>query len=518
MQDNPEPTQPSPPPPAEAPSGSAETAPREMIDPSAQQGLDDALQRELDEALGGMSLEDLIDAEEAVSRRADTGPPAAGGVRRGRVIAIHGDDIFVDMGGKSQGVAPAMQFAGGPLPKVGDWVELTITGYDSTDGLLLLSRQGAVTAAAWASVEEGQIVEGRVTGHNKGGLELDIDGIKAFMPISQIEQTRVEEISGYVNRRLRCMITEVRRDERALVVSRRDVLDMETAEAARQTFESLTEGKLVRGTVKTIMPYGAFVDIGGIDGLLHVRDMGYSRVEKPSDVVQEGQQLELMVLKIDRDARRISLGLKQVMPDPWADAAAKWPPDTLVTGRITRLEEFGAFVELTEGVEGLIPIGELTFERRVRHPSEIVQAGDVVRVRVMSVEPERRRVSLSLKRVGDDPWVGASARWPVDSIVEGVVTRISDFGAFVQLTAGVEGLVHISELSDERVRMVSDAVREGQTVQAKVLDVEEERRRISLSIKQAAAAIAATMPEVVEPAQPASARKRKKPLKGGLEW
>jgi small subunit ribosomal protein S1 len=400
-------------------------------------------------------------------------------------------------------------------------VEVTIAGYDSKDGLLKLSRQGAVQAATWESLREDMIVEGRVTGHNKGGLELVIDGIKAFMPISQVERGRVEELAPYVGKKLRCQITDVRHDERQIVVSRRNVLDMEAEEEAKRTFETLVEGQVVKGTVKTIMPYGAFVDIGGMDGLLHIKDMAFTRVEKPEDVVRTGQQLEVMILKIDRDARKLSLGLKQVMPDPWADADSKWPIDTIVTGRVTRLEGFGAFVELEPGVEGLVPISEMTFERRIKHPSEIVKAGDVIKVRVLSMDLPARRISLSIKRVGDDPWMGASARWPVDSVVTGTIKRLAEFGAFVELTPGVEGLIHVSELSDQRVRMPAEVVREGQVVQAKVLEVDEDRRRISLSIKRikedpnyTGEALGAS----AAPAAPKQEKKRKKPLKGGLEW
>jgi len=478
-----------------------------------QQGLDEALQRELDEALGDRSLEDLMDAGygDTVAGRRATGE----GVRTGKVLAIQGDDVFVDMGGRSEGVLPAEQFKEEPLPEVGDTIEVTIEGYDKADGLLLLSRQGAVLAAAWETLEEGQVVEGRVTGHNKGGLELDMNGIKAFMPISQVERFHVESLAEYVNQRLRCRVTEIDRGAGNVVVSRRELLEQEAAEAREKLFESLEEGQLVSGTVRSIMPYGAFVDIGGVDGLLHVSDMSHGRVEDPSNVVSEGERVEVMVLKVDREERRISLGLKQVLPDPWGDAQEKWPVDDVVSGRVTRLAEFGAFVELEEGVEGLVPIGELTFERRVRHPSEIVSEGDVVRVRVMNVDMQRRRIGLSLKRAGDDPWVGASVRWPVGDAVEGVVTRIAEFGAFVELTGGVEGLVHISELSSGHVRGVSDVLREGQTVRVQVLSVDEEARRISLSVKQLAEAPedAASQQEVPTRAP----KKRKRPLKGGLE-
>jgi len=267
---------------------------------------DDSLQRELDDALGSMSLESLIDTDLPQTEAL----PA--GVRRGRVIAVERDDIFVDMGGKSQGVLPASQFDDRPLPEVGDVLEVTIEGYDKADGLLLLSRKGAVTAATWDKLEEGQIVEARVTGHNKGGLEVDINGIKGFMPISQIELFRVEELHPDVHQKLKCQVMDVRRDERSVVVSRRDLLRREEEEARQRAFETLVEGQTVTGVVKTIMPYGAFVDIGGVDGLLHIGDMSHARIEDPKEVLKEGQQVEVMVLKIDREDRKIALGLKQI--------------------------------------------------------------------------------------------------------------------------------------------------------------------------------------------------------------
>ena len=483
----------------------------------ALRNLDDALQSEIEAALGDMSLMEMVDSEEAQDRA-----KSAAGIRRGRVVAIQKDDIFVELGGKDQGVLPATQFDDEPLPNIGDVIEFTVVGYDERDGLLELSRKGAVTAAAWDSLNVGQIVEGRVKGHNKGGLEMDINGIKGFMPISQIDRERVdaEELSPYVNRKLPCEVVEIRRAERSIVVSHRNFLDKQAAEEAKKTLASLVEGDVVRGTVKTVMPYGAFVDIGGTDGLLHVADMSHRRVEDPNEIVKQGQALEVKILKIDREQNRIALGLKQVMPDPWADADMKWPVDTLVTGRVSRLMDFGAFVELEEGVEGLVPISEMTFERRISHPREIVNEGEMVKVRVLNVDLEQRRIGLSLKRAGDDPWLGASVRWSEGSVVEGAVTRVTEFGAFVELTSGVEGLVHISELSSERVRMVSDIVRPGKTIQAKVLSVDEAQRRMSLSIKQLK-----EMPEYTGSVQPATEseparpqKKRKKPLKGGLDW
>jgi small subunit ribosomal protein S1 len=497
--------------------------------------LDAALRQELDEALGGMSISDLLEKEEAQKR---TDLPK--GVRRGTVCAIGKSELFVDMGSKSQGILSMLQFEDQELPKVGDTIDVTIEGYDNAEGLLILSRQGAVMQAAWQTLTEGQMLEGRVTGFNKGGLEITLNGIPAFMPISQIELYRLEDLSPYVNTKMQCQVIEVNPEERKVVVSRRALLELEQEKAREQMWETLTEGKTVKGTVRNIMPYGAFVSLGnGVDGLLHVSDMSHSRVADPNTVVKEGQPLELMVLKVDKDTRRISLGLKQILPDPWADAEKKWPINEVISGRVTRLADFGAFVELESGAEGLVPMSEMSFEKRINKASEVLTEGQVVRVRVMSLDVAKKRISLSIKRVGDDPWVGASVRFAQGSVIKGLVKRLTDFGAFIELVPGVEGLAHISELSNERVKTVSDAVQEGQTVNVKILEVEEDRRRISLSVKQAIenayaggdySTTAASSKPMIPGAQPAPAaqgahpaepekpaKKRKKPLKGGLE-
>jgi len=479
--------------------------------------LDDELQRELDDALGDVNLEELLSASQAEHPDAGAEGATAEGVQRGAVVAVHGDDIFVDLGGKRQGLLPAAQFEDEPLPEPGDEIEFTIEGFDHADGLLLLSRKGAVLAATWETLEEGQIVEARVTGHNKGGLELTVGGVRAFMPISQIEMFHVEELGDYVNRKLACQVVEIDRREQNVILSRRAVLELEAERKAQQLWETLAEGQVLRGVVKTIMPYGAFVDIGGADGLLHVSDMSHARVEDPRHIVTEGQAIDVKVLKIDTQERRISLGLKQTMPDPWDGVAGKWREGNITTGRVVRLADFGAFVELEPGVEGLVPISEMSYARRVHHPGEVLAEGDTVKLKVLKVDAEARRISLSVKQVEDDPWTGASVRWPAESIVQGRVTRVVDFGAFVELTAGVEGLVHISELSGDFVRSADQAVQEGQMVRAKVLDVDEEARRISLSIAQAAHSPEAADPAEVQPQPPRPERKGKKPLKGGLD-
>ncbi len=324
------------------------------IDKFEEDFLNDDIQAELDKALDGMNLEEVMDAPQPSSAQQADGAS-------GKVIAIQGEDIFVDLGGKDQGVLPAGQFDGDePLPAVGDTIEFDIHG-EAPDGLMRLARCGAPTEASWESLEVGQVVQGRVTGHNKGGLEINIDGIRAFMPISQIELFRVEELSPYDNQRLTCEVIDVNRSEKNLVVSRRVVMERDAAELAEQTWESLDEGQVVAGVVRQIMDYGAFVDIGGVDGLLHVAQMSYGRVEDPSSIVQEGQDIKVVVLKIDREARKVSLGLKQILHDPWSDVESKWPAGSLTTGRVQKLMDFGAFVELEAGVEGLIPISEMTY-------------------------------------------------------------------------------------------------------------------------------------------------------------
>ncbi|MCD4823325.1 MAG: S1 RNA-binding domain-containing protein [Phycisphaerae bacterium] len=482
--------------------------------------LDDDLQKELDEALGDMSIGDIVDLEAGKKPRSQSGGDDK--IIAGTVVAVQGDDIFVDIGGRSEGLLPADQFPPGELPEEGTAVEVTIEGYDR-DGMLRLSRKGAILAAAWDTIERGQVVEGRVTGMNKGGLELSIDGIKAFMPISQIDLARVEELDPYLNQKLKCEISEVDRREGNVVVSRKAVLKREAAANAEQLWQTLHEGKIVSGKVRSIMPYGAFVDIGGVDGLLHIKDMAHSRVEKPEDIVHVGQDVEVRVISIDTESKKIGLGLKQTQADPWDSADAKWSADMTVSGRVVKLMDFGAFVELEPGVEGLVPISECSF-RRIGHPKEILGVGDVVKLRVLKVDAEAKRISLSLKQAGDDPWQGATVRYAPDSMIEGVVTRITDFGAFVELAAGVEGLLHISQLSDKRIDSVKSVVSEGQTVTARVLDVDEERRRISLTMKKDTAAGQAVAEGTFADLEAVQNRsdenrkgKKKKPLKGGME-
>ncbi|HEV2946551.1 MAG TPA: S1 RNA-binding domain-containing protein [Gemmataceae bacterium] len=358
--------------------------------------LDADIEMELAEAMKGFSEKELL-AGTAGSAETTTGPSGPEEKqKKGRVLAIRGGDVFVDVpGGRSQGVLSASQFPEGP-PAVGTEVAFHIEGYDSENGLLLLALQGAAQTADWSSVAVGMIVEARVTETNKGGLAVDVNGIRGFMPISQIDLYRVEDTQQFVNQRLRSMVVEVKASERNLVVSRRALLEKEREENREKLWQELGEGQIREGIVRSIRDFGAFVDLGGADGLLHVSEMSWTRVKDPSTIVKPGQAVKVVVLKIDRERRKVSLGLKQLSASPWDDIGSKYFVGSLVKGKITRLMEFGAFVELEPGVEGLIHISELA-PQRVRRVGDIVQAEQEVQVKVLNVDATQRRISLSLK-------------------------------------------------------------------------------------------------------------------------
>jgi small subunit ribosomal protein S1 len=356
--------------------------------------LDSQIERELQEAMGGLSDKDIYGESRRELRPAAT--DASAGRKKARVVAVHGPDVFLDVpGGRSQGVLPAQQFPEGP-PAVGSEVEVTIEGYDQDNGLLLLTRKGAAVQADWSTVATGMIVEARVTSTNKGGLSVDVNGIRGFMPISQVDLYRVEDTEQFVNQRLRCIVTEVNPEEKNLVVSRRALLEKEREEVREKMWQELAEGQIREGIVRSVRDFGAFVDLGGVDGLLHVSEMSWSRVQNAGDFVQSGQPVKVIVLRLDREKRKVSLGLKQLTASPWDTVDANFPPGSVVKGKVTRLMDFGAFVELEPGVEGLVHISELATQR-VRRPSDIVQPEQEVQVKVLSIDKNQRRISLSMK-------------------------------------------------------------------------------------------------------------------------
>jgi len=355
---------------------------------------DEEMERQLQEAMSGLSDKDLYGEAERPPARGKTAPET--GPKKGKVFRIHGQDVFIDLpGSRTQGVLPLTQFPEGP-PALGSEIEINIEGFDSANGVLLLSRKGAAVEADWSSVAAGMTVEARVTAVNKGGLSVDVNGIRGFMPISQIDLYRVDNPEQFVNQRLLCLVTEVNAAEHNLVVSRRALLEKQREETREKLWNELAEGQVRQGIVRSLKDFGAFIDLGGVDGLLHVSEMSWQRVQDPSAIVQPGQTIQVVVLKIDRERRKVSLGLKQLTASPWDNISTKYSIGDLVTGKVSRLTDFGAFVELEPAVEGLIHISELA-PQRVFRVSDIVKPGQEVQVKVLSVDPAQRRIALSLK-------------------------------------------------------------------------------------------------------------------------
>ena len=489
---------------------------------------DQALDQAVDAALTGVDVDELYTKDLPVpAANAAVAPVTSGGkqVRRGRVVSVNKEDAFVDFGGKSQGICSMLQFD--EEPTVGQEYDFIVQRYDEAEGILVLARKGATaTSVSWENLEVGQIVEGTVTGVNKGGLELDVKGMRAFMPAGQAALYHVPNLEELIGQKMASEVTKFEPRERNMVLSRRNVLEREREELKAKLLTELEEGQIRRGTVRSVMDFGAFVDLGGIDGLLHVSEMTFRRGrQNATEFVKVGDVLDVKVTRIDKDTGKLSLSLKQALgTDPWADAATKYAPGTEVTGRVVKVESFGAFIEVGEGFEGLLPVSEMSWQR-IKHPSDLVKEGDTVRLVVLSIDPAQRRVSFSLKQAGPDPWKTVAERYAQGMTVEATVTRLADFGAFVELEPGLEGLVHVSELSNQRVRTPGDVVKEGQTVAVRVMDVDSEGRRMSLSMRSSgggkqsvggASGNAATA-TVAAPAAPLVAKKRPK-LRGGLEF
>ena len=357
--------------------------------------LDAEIENELEAAMGGSSSKDLFGVE---SSRQVQAAPGEGGTKKGKVLSIHGSDIFVEIpGGRSQGLMSMMQFEDTP-PKVGDEIEVSIEGYDPANGLLILSRKfGAVATANWSTIAEGMIVEVRVTGTNKGGLAVEVNGLRGFMPIGQIDLYRVESAEQFVNQKLTCIVTEADPHEKNLVVSRKALMEKQKAEEREKTWATLEEGPVLTGIVRNVKPGWAFVDIGGVDGFLHVSEMSWKRTEDAAQLLKPGQSIKVAVIKLDKETRKVSLSLKQLEASPWDNIQNRFPSGSVVNGKVTRTMEFGAFVELEPGIEGLIHVSELD-NRRVWRVNDIVKEGQEVAVKILSVDPESRRISLSLKQ------------------------------------------------------------------------------------------------------------------------
>ncbi len=407
----------------------------------------------------------------------------------GTVIAVTADSVLLDIGFKTEGILPFTALAPGEVVRPGNKLAVTIKGRDP-EGYYQLTRGKVQRPTDWPALEqafaEKATILGTVTGVVKGGLTVDV-GVRAFLPASRSGTRDAVEMEKLVGQEIRCRITKLDVTDEDVVVDRRAIAEEEQQAIKDRRFSEIKEGDAVNGTVRSLTDYGAFVDIGGVDALLHVSDIAWSRVSKPEDVLSVGQQLEARILKIvaDPGKRRISIGLKQLQPHPWDAAAEKYRNGERVRGTVTRVVEFGAFVELEPGIEGLIHLSEMSWAKKVKKPSDLVKPGDAVEAVILGVNAEERRMSLGLKQALGDPWADAAKRFPAGTVVDGPVTSITKFGAFVQLAEGVEGMIHVSEISaDKRINHPQDVLRLGQSVQAQVLAIDSEKRQMRLSIKQ----------------------------------
>jgi len=410
------------------------------------------------------------------------------GTREGTVVSVSADSVIVDIGSKTEGILPVSELQSDPdKAKPGAKLQVTIKGRDP-EGYYLLTRRGATRPRDWAALErafaERTTILGTVTGVVKGGLSVDV-GVRAFLPASRSGVRDMVEMEKLIEQEIRCRIIKLDAEEEDVVVDRRAVAEEEEQAAKERRYSELKAGDTVTGKVRSLTEFGAFLDIGGVDALLHVADIGWGRINKPMDVLSVGQVIEAKVLKIDAEKRRISVGMKQLQPNPWDLVPSKYKIADRVRGTVTRATDFGVFVELESGVEGLIHVSEMSWAKRIRKPSEIVKTGETVEAVILGVNAGERRMSLGLKQALGDPWVDVAQKFPVGSLVEGPVVSLTKFGAFVQVAEGVEGLIHVSDISEEKhINHPQDVLRVGQSLKAQVLEIDRDKRRLKLGMKQ----------------------------------
>jgi small subunit ribosomal protein S1 len=413
-----------------------------------------------------------------------------GEVVRGTVVGITERGVLIDFGYKSEGIVNPAEFMenGEVAVKRGDEVDVLVKAMETSEGFPVLSRADAVRLRAWDELEkafnEGTPIKGRVAERIKGGLRVDVDGIAAFLPGSQVDTRPIRNLDSLRGKEIEAKVIKLNRKRSNVVLSRKAVLEERNADRKGATLGQIEEDIIVEGQIKNLTDYGAFVDLGGIDGLLHVTDMSWGRLQNPAELFRVGDSVQVKVLRFDRDRERVSLGYKQLLPDPWETIEERFPPGTRITGKIASVTDYGAFVELEPGVEGLVHVSEMSWSKRVKHPSKLVGPGDTVEVEVLGVDPKARRISLGMKQVQDNPWRTLAERYQVGNRVHGRVRNLTDFGAFVEIEDGVDGLVHVSDISwSRRIKHPGEVLKKGQQVDAVITGIDPENRRMSLSIK-----------------------------------
>jgi small subunit ribosomal protein S1 len=415
-----------------------------------------------------------------------------GQILKGTVLEITPDHVTVDVGYKSEGHIPVQEFLkrGKKVDvKVGDRIEVFLEKKDSEEGLLILSKEKADKVTVWRDVSrscrEGEVMEGEIVSKVKGGLSVDLGGINAFLPGSQIDLKPVRNLDSLIGQRLRFKVIKFNRKRNNIVLSRRTLLEEERKQTREETLKNIKEGEIVEGIVKNLTDYGAFVDLGGVDGLLHITDIAWGRIGHPSERLSMGDRIKVKVLHFDREKEKVSLGLKQAMPDPWDSVPKKYPVGSRLKGKVVNTTDYGVFIELEEGVEGLVHISELTWSKKLKHPSKVVRLGDTVEVMVLDCDPGKRRISLGMKQTEPNPWTLIEEKYPVGTKVVGRVKTITDFGIFIGFEEGVDGLVHVSEMSwTKKIKHPGELYKKGQEIEAVVLNIDSKNERFSLGIKQ----------------------------------
>src|SRR5579859_1262856 len=439
-----------------------------------------------------MDFAAALESFEAEQSAAEAAAPAEDNLIKGTVVKLTDKYVVVDVGFKSEGMVPLAQVMGRdgqPRFKPGDSIDVIIDRGETEEGYVLLSHEKAQRVRVWDDIEKAYNdkaqIKGYVVDRVKGGLSVDVGGVRAFLPGSQVDLKPVRNLDGYKGQEIDVRVIKLNKKRGNIVVSRKQLLEEEQLEKRSKTLVHLEEGAVLTGTVKNLTDYGAFVDLGGLDGLLHITDMSWGRLTHPRDLVNVGDEIQVKVLKFDKDKQRVSLGFKQLTPDPWLDAIERYPIGAQVRGRVLSVTDYGAFVELEQGIEGLVHVSEMTWSKRMKHPSKMVKPGDEVDTIILSVNPTDRRISLGMKQLQENPWEQLEEKYPIGAIIEGRVRNLTDFGAFIEIEDGIDGLVHVSNLSwTKRIKHPSEVLKKGEKVKAIVLGVEPENRRLSLGVKQ----------------------------------
>ena len=445
---------------------------------------DEEVNKHLQEALpNGGDSEDLIETVKQASDRFQVGS-----ILTGRIVSIVGNDVFVEVGLKSEGVVDLREFSDPAEAQVGKEIQVFLEAVESDSNLVVLSKRKADRIRMWehiiATKKEGDVVEGTVTRKIKGGLLVDI-GVPAFLPASQVDVRRPLDIGEFVGQKIEAKILKIDQSARNIIISRRKLIEERRAEAKERIFSEIEVGQLRKGIVKNIADFGVFVDLGGVDGLIHITDMSWGQINHPSEMVELGQEIEAVVLSVDKEKEKIALGLKQKTPSPWEGIEERYPVGSRVKGTVTNIVPYGAFVRLEEGVEGLVHVSEMSWTKRINHPSEVVSVGDEVEVVVLSVDKEKQEISLGIKQTEVNPWALVKEKYPPGTVITGKVRNLTNYGAFIQIEEGIDGLLHVSDMSwTSKITHPSEMLKKGDEIQCVVLSVDEEKKRIALGLKQ----------------------------------